>query len=121
MDKLKKMESIIAMITGFLVLHLIFHSKALLIVALAIGVITVVSDYLSDKLYWLWMKIALILGWVNSKIILSAIFFFILTPIAFLYKLKGKNSLNIKRNSNASSYYIDRNYEYSKKDLEEMF
>ena len=38
-------------------------------------------------LAWGWLQFAHIIGTVNTKIILTLIFFLILTPIAFLYRL----------------------------------
>jgi hypothetical protein len=67
------------------------------------------------------MKLGHVLGLINSKILLSLVFFLVLTPIAFLAKLRGKNSLNLKRNTSSDSYYSTRNYEYKKEDLENIF
>ena len=49
--------------------------------------------------YKLWIKIGNILGWINSRLILGALFIFILIPISLIMKLKSYDPLKIKKNS----------------------
>jgi hypothetical protein len=46
-----------------------------------------------DPIYRVWMKIGLALGWVNSRIILSIVFFIILTPMALIMKLLKRDTM----------------------------
>ena len=43
--------------------------------------------------YKFWMKLGLILGWVNSRIILCLIYMIVLIPIAFVMRLIGYDPL----------------------------
>lgn len=54
----------------------------------------------------LWMKFSLVLGAVNSKILLFIIFYLILTPMGFVAKLFGFDPM--KKNIKVDSYYIKR-------------
>lgn len=67
-----------------------------------------------------WMMIAKVLGFINSRILLSIIFFLILTPIALLMRLLGKSSF-VKAAGTAGSLFVTRNYVYTKADLENPF
>ncbi|HEB01841.1 MAG TPA: hypothetical protein ENI12_01260 [Nitrospirae bacterium] len=55
-----------------------------------------------------WMALALLLGAVMSRLILIIIFFFVLTPVAFIAKLVGKSFLDLKVDKNAPSYWTHR-------------
>lgn len=44
-------------------------------------------------IYGYWMKFAHVLGWVNTRIILSIVYFFIFTPLALIFRLMGKDPL----------------------------
>ena len=44
-----------------------------------------------------WMKLGHILGWINSHLILGAVFFFVLQPIAYVMRLTGYDPLKRKR------------------------
>jgi hypothetical protein len=54
----------------------------------------------------LWMLIGEALGWINTRIILSAIFFLLFTPIGFIKKLFGTDSLKRKLEPKLNSYRI---------------
>ena len=47
--------------------------------------------------YKLWMKLGLILGWVNSRIILGLVFMIVLIPIAFVMRIIRYDPLRTKR------------------------
>ena len=53
--------------------------------------------------YKIWMKIGSILGYINSRIILGAVFLFILQPIALIMKLFKYDPLRLRK-GNLSSY-----------------
>ena len=59
------------------------------------------------KPFTLWMKIGLILGWINSRIILGIIYFLILVPIAFFMKLIGYDPLQ-KKDTSYNTYKINK-------------
>ena len=56
----------------------------------------------------LWMTLAVLLGWLMTRIILTILFYLVVTPIGLLAKVSGKDFLNRKFNSDASSYWIPR-------------
>ena len=53
--------------------------------------------------YKSWMILGLILGWINSRIILGLIFLLVLQPIAFVMKMFGYDPLR-KNKSNEVTY-----------------
>ena len=46
--------------------------------------------------YKFWMKLGVILGWVNSRIILGLVYIIILLPISFVMRLIGHDPLQTK-------------------------
>ena len=56
----------------------------------------------------LWWRFALILGWINSRIILSAFFFVVLTPVGIVMRALGRNPLKPARDDTAWSPYAAR-------------
>ena len=55
------------------------------------------SPHLLYYPYKFWMKLGVILGWVNSRIILGLVFIIILLPISFVMRLIGYDPLITKR------------------------
>ena len=47
--------------------------------------------------YKFWMKLGVILGWFNSRVILGVVFIIVLLPISFVMRLIGYDPLRNKR------------------------
>ena len=110
-------EIVLTIVVGLLVFYFIFKIQGLLIAALVVGVLGVLSNFVAEKIAWLWLKFAEILGRINSTVLLSLIFFIFLTPIALLMRIfKKDDALKLKKP--AASAYDERNHTYVKKDLE---
>lgn len=62
---------------------------------------------LLKALYGYWMKFAHALGWVNTRIILSLVYFLIFTPLALIFRLLGKDPME-RRFEVVESYWIKR-------------
>lgn len=55
-----------------------------------------------------WMKLAFVLGWFMTRVILSVFYYLILTPIGLFLRITGKDLLDRKINLDAKSYWIKR-------------
>jgi hypothetical protein len=66
----------------------------------AIGAVLVVLGLTAPRLLKypsaVWWKFAMVLGYVNARVILSIAFFAVLTPLALIWRLIGKDPLGIK-------------------------
>jgi hypothetical protein len=54
-----------------------------------------------------WMRFAQALGYVNSRILLSAMFYLMMTPVGVVSRLVGRNPLR-RRGPKQTSYWIPR-------------
>lgn len=118
-NKSKSLETLLVLVGALIVVFWISTKKIYLLVALIFILIGVISPFLSAKISWVWLKFAELIGSVMSKIILSVVYIFFLVPIALVYRLTQKNPLFLKRKE--GSYYIDRNKQYSPKDIENIW
>ena len=57
-----------------------------------------------------WMILAVMMGWVMTRVVLTLVYYFVLTPIAFLGRVFGEEflQLKIKRSGETTSYWIRR-------------
>jgi hypothetical protein len=85
-------------------------SLAIALIFLILGLIN--SNFLTP-LNKIWFKFGIFLGKIISPVIMGVIFFFVVTPIAFLMKILKKDLLNLKFNSE-NSYWIKKNESNSK-------
>ncbi|GJM32885.1 MAG: hypothetical protein DHS20C18_18860 [Saprospiraceae bacterium] len=111
-----KTESILGIVIGFLILFLIFDQRWMIFVSLIVGLAGLFSTFLAQYIDWAWMKFVRILGWINSRILLSLVFFVVLLPLALLSRLFKKDPLMLKKRTD--SYFKERNHTFTPKDLE---
>lgn len=106
--------------TGLLVFAWIFETSWLNYVALAVGFVCVFVPAVASAVEWGWFKLAALLGYVNSRIILSVIYFVFLLPIAWMSRLFTKDPL-LLRSRKKPTLFINRNHLYTRKDLENIW
>src|SRR5512147_3051145 len=56
----------------------------------------------------IWMSLAIILGWIMTRIILSILFYFALTSLRFIAMIFNKRFLNLKIDPSADTYWEKR-------------
>ena len=69
-----------------------------------------------------WMAMAVVMGFVMSRIIVAVIFYGMVTPIGLAGRLAGKKFLDLKMDKAAASYWIGRDQAKTEKsDYERQF
>lgn len=53
----------------------------------------------------LWMGLAVVLGWINTRILLSVVFYLVVTPVGLAMRLFGRDPLNRRLDPDATSYW----------------
>lgn len=75
------------------------------IVSLVFLLVAIFRPYLLKPIYIFWMKLALVLSWINTRIILFVIFYLIFTPIGLCMRLFGADLLSKKIEKTKLSYW----------------
>jgi hypothetical protein len=55
-----------------------------------------------------WMALGHALGWINSRILLSLVFYGVVTPMGFVMRLFGRDPMRRRLDRDASTYRIER-------------
>lgn len=107
---------------GLVLLYIFaYPNRYLLYVGTAVGVVTVVWPALAQWISRGWYKLAEGLGYVNSRILLTLVFFVLLLPIALLYRLFSHNVLALHSGRTAKSLYKERNHQYVASNLKNVW
>src|ERR1035437_1150798 len=97
-------STILIISMGFLTLYLVFSWQWAVIVSLTVGVVGIISPFLSKKIEWGWMKLAQFMGYIIPNILLGIVFYLFLFPISVISRLFGeKDPLRLK-NKHASMF-----------------
>lgn len=63
------------------------------------------------RLSWVhkqWMSLGHIMGWINTRIILGAVFYLVVTPIGIIRRLLGKDPMGKRLRADMESYRVVR-------------
>lgn len=113
-------KSTLTIVIGFILLSNYFHSKPILILAIAIGIIAILSEKANEKIIWAWNKLSEILGLIMPNVLLTLVFYLFLTPLALLNRInKSKNPLQLKNNT--KSTFTSKKKEFSASSLEKIW
>jgi hypothetical protein len=104
-------KAVLTIVIGFCILGYIMHSPKPAVIGIIIGVLALLHQSICNIIVFGWEKLGLALGWVNSKILLTLIYFVFLFPMALLKKLFTK-----KIAIGQSNFYT-RNNQYNANDL----
>jgi Saxitoxin biosynthesis operon protein SxtJ len=63
------------------------------------------------QLYSLWLAFSVILGYFVSRILLTIIFFIVITPMGLIFRIFGKDPMERKLDRKAVSYWTQREQE----------
>lgn len=63
-----------------------------------------------------WMTVALLLGWIMTRVILGLFYYLVFTPIALLKRLFSKDTLGLTFDTEATTYWIEKKEQERKKD-----
>ena len=128
MEKQDNTKVILVIVTGLLVISYFLGRgenpneawvKGLVLVATAIGLIQLISPFLGGLIVKGWYMIGKVLGWINTRILLTLVFYVIVFPISLIYKLTNKNSLQRKKTE--GTVFISRDHSYASADLENIW
>jgi len=81
------------------------------IISILIGIIFLILGILNSRfltpLNKIWFKFGILLGQIISPIVMGIIFFLVVTPIAFIMRVLGKDVLKLKKKTD-NSYWIKK-------------
>ena len=79
-----------------------------LAVAVAFLVVSILRPGLLAPLNRVWFKFGMVLHRIVNPVIMGLIFFVVITPIAIVMRLAGRDPLRLKKSESAASYWLER-------------
>jgi len=84
--------------------------------------VSVALPGLLSPVYRVFIKTAHAIGWINTRLILAFVYYFILTPIGLIMKIAGNDPLCRKLEPAAESYWVRKEHTAATKEtLERQF
>ena len=122
---LRKFGTTIGVILLIIAWFLFWKEKESFQILLTFGVtlciLGIVIPFILKPIYWVWMIFATILGWIMTRVILSLLFYIIVTPIGLISRLFGKQFLELKWNKIDTTYWNYRSKRLNRDSYEKQF
>ncbi|MFH1081388.1 MAG: SxtJ family membrane protein [Pseudomonadota bacterium] len=121
MDRIDTFKTIDVLALALLIAYLAFGLPWLLWIAMLLVFGNAFESRITARVAASWMKVAAVIGNFNTRIILSIMFFVILTPIALAYRLLNRDLVDHFRENRRPSYFDDVHKKYVKSDFEKLW
>ena len=105
----QKFGLVVGAVFGLIGLLLLWRHRAYYVYFLALSAALIVPALVYppvlNPVHRAWMTGALLIGWVMTRVILIVLFYLVVTPIALIARLFGRDLLNLRPDKNARSYW----------------
>ena len=105
---------ILLLVAGFLFYREKESFQTFLYIAGAFIGFGLIIPIILKPIYIVWMTFAVVLGWFMTRVILSLLFYVIITPIGLVMRTFGKDFLDIKKQAVKGSYWNQRDSNFEK-------
>jgi hypothetical protein len=121
--KIKKFSYLVGGILILISLYILWKGTSDFRILFGIGsgliLLGIIVPTILKPIYYVWMVFAAILGWFMTRVILSIVFYLIVTPIGLIAKIFRKKFLDLSFITDDNTYYNYRNDTVS--DIEKQF
>jgi polyferredoxin len=124
--KLRDFSFIISIALTFVGLYFVWKGNNFLYlyylsIAITILLLGLILPKVLTPLYYPWMVLAISLGFIMTRLILTILYYCVITPIGLLSRLLGKHFLELKWDHSQTSYWNKRRESLSKQSYERQF
>jgi hypothetical protein len=119
--RVRDLETVIIWAVFLLLVHTFWPSRVWIPLCAAVLLTGLLLKGTASRMVRGWLKFSVTLSRTNSRVILTLVFFFFLTPLALLYRMFARNPLMLKKDKGASTYFHERNHSFERGDFEKMW
>lgn len=121
MDRLNLLKTLNGLSLVLVILFLIFGKKWLIILSAMFLLFSIFGGKYSYIFAELWWKLGQFIGTIFTKVTLTMVFYLLVTPLAFFFRLFNREIYLFFKDKNRKSFFKDVNIEYKKDDFEKLW
>jgi hypothetical protein len=84
------------------------RTETIAVLAVVIGVLGLARPAAVRLVYTGWMIAAFPIGWIVSRLMLAVMFYAVFTPVAWVFRLMGRDGLRLRREQSGSYWSVKR-------------
>lgn len=112
MNKYQTSHILNVMALGLLIGHIVFHQTILLYLATLLLILIAFPNSAGRILAVAWMRLGGALGTINSRVLLTIVYYLVLVPVAYCYRRFNHEKVDYFFGRNRKSYFIDATRRY---------
>jgi hypothetical protein len=121
-DQKKNVETAILIAIALLIMAWKYQDERFIIGCIGILILSLILPIVFYPIAKLWFGLGLLLGFVTTKVLLTIIFFLMVTPVGLFRKLLGRDTLSLKKfKKGTASVMAIRNHKFIPEDLKNPF
>jgi hypothetical protein len=119
MKKRNKIINLLIIVAGFVALYYVKKNSLFIYISGTLLIAGLLFEKFLDLILLAWTKIGHVLGYINTRIILFILFYFIITPYAFIMRIFKGGNMQLK--PSGKTMMISSEKKYTSSDLENMW
>lgn len=121
-NRLKNVETAIILALVLLIVSWKYQDWRFVLAASVVMLLGLIMPIVFYPLAKIWFGLGLLLGFFTTKILLTIIFFIIVTPVGLIRKWMGRDTLSLKNfKKDDSTTLVSRNHKFVPEDLNNPF
>jgi hypothetical protein len=121
MNNLQTSHILNIMALGLLICHIVFHQSILLYLATLLLILIAFPNPVGRLLAAGWMRFGAALGALNSRVLLTIVYYLILVPVAYCYRRFNRGLVAYFFDRSRNSYFIDATRRYDRSMFEKIW
>ena len=112
--------TVLTIVFGILVINIFLDLNSLLYISIVLAGVSIFSRSFTNLAERIWFKIAYLLSKIIPNILLSVVFYFLLTPLSILSKIFNSKT-NFKTVNNSKTVFKNLNKNFNKESFEKTW
>jgi hypothetical protein len=92
---------------------------------LGLGALLFATGFVAPRtlkhLHAAWIGVSLLIGWVMTRVILTLVFFLVVTPVGVLQRLVSRSGVELRFRTSARSYWLPRQKPFAPAEYRNQF
>lgn len=117
-ERRRSLETLAVLSAACLAAGMVSDVRAFSAAALFLLLIALFCKRLAARVSRAWLGLAAALGALNARVLLTLVYYLVLTPVAFVYRIAHGDVLDLEPVARGRSHWKPRDHDFEARDLE---
>ena|GEM_PF-467872 len=113
-------KTVLVVTVGFILVYVLTKWQLAINISIIVGIIGLISNSASKIIHFLWLKMTWVLSLIVPNILLSLVYFLVLVPLAYFYRMFGEQN-QLTMNNTEQSLFKESRSDFSNDSFKKMW